>query len=124
MVGADRVHPVPEGHEFMAKAFLQEQGFPVELPETWEELETLAAQPHDPWEEKRYELELAANANNFVDWNFGYGKRSREAMDAAIRQALQTEEREWLRQRLETYAAIRDQIPARREALIQHTFTV
>ena len=124
MVGADRVHPVPEGHEFMAKAFLQEQGFPVELPETWEELETLAAQPHDPWEEKRYELELAANANNFVDWNFGYGKRSREAMDAAIRQALQTEEREWLRQRLETYAAIRDEIPARRQALIQHTFTV
>ena len=60
----------------------------------------------------------------FVDWNFGYGKRSRESMDAAIAQALKTEDREWLRQRLENYAANRDQIPARRQALIDHTNTV
>ena len=124
MVGPDRVHPLPEGHEFMAKAFLQAQGFPMTLPQTWAELESLVAIPHDPWEEKRYQLELAANANMFVDWNFGYGKRSRESMDAAIAQALKTEDREWLRQRLENYAANRDQIPARRQALIDHTNTV
>ena len=124
LVNPDRVHPIREGHELMARLFLQAQGFEVDVPETWEQLQTLANLPYDAWEKKRYELEQLANAAMFVDWNFGYGKKSRQAMDAAIEKALRTETRPWIRQRLEEYAAIRDEIPAHRAALIEHTNTV
>jgi len=124
LVGADRIHPIPEGHELMAKVFLQAQGFEVSLPETWEQLQALSAQPYDPWEEKRFALEQAANANMFVEWNFGYGKKSPEAVEAAINAQLLVEKNPNIRQRLENYATLRPQIPARRQALIDHTNTV
>lgn len=124
LVCADRIHPIPEGHELMAKVFLQAQGFSVTLPETWEQLQNLAAMPHDPWEETRFQLEQAANANMFAEWNFGYGKKTPQAMEAAIAQTLAHETNPSIRQRLENYASLRDQIPARRQALMEHTNTV
>lgn len=116
LVNPDRVHPIQEGYEFMARVFLQAQGFQVDIPETWEALQALAAIPHDEWEETRFALEQAANANMLLDWNFGYGKKSREAMESAIKKALPTQ--------LEGYIAARDELPARRQALIDHTNTV
>lgn len=124
LVCQDRIHPLPEGHELMAKVFLQAQGFAVTQPEAWEELQTLAAAPHDEWEEKRFALEQAANANLFAEWNFGFGLKSPEAIEAAIQVRLATEKNQSIRQRLERYAALRDQIPARRQALIDFTSTV
>lgn len=124
LVCQDRIHPVPEGHELMAKLFLQAQGFAVTIPETWEQLQTLAAAPHDDWEEKRFALEQAANANLFAEWNFGFGLKSPEAVEAAIQVRLTTEKNQSICQRLERYAALREQIPARRQALIDHTNTV
>ena len=124
LVCADRVHPVPEGYEFMAKVFLREQGFPVELPETWEELEALAQLPHDAWEEKRYQLEQETNCNMRTEWDFGYGKKSREAMEAAIARQLPLEQRPHILQRFQSYSANLEKIPASRAALIAHTETV
>jgi hypothetical protein len=124
LVGPDRVHPVAEGHELMAKLFLGAQGFAVDIPETWEQLQTLAALPHDQWEDERYRLELEANATMFVEWNYAYGKRSQEAIDQFIADQLQQEQRISVRQRAENYAKLRDLIPARRKALVEHTNTV
>lgn len=116
LVCEDRVHPVQEGYEYMARLFLQAQGFAVDVPESWEALQALAAKPHDVWEEQRFALEQAANANMFTDWNFGYGIKSREAMEAAIGKAMP--------EKLADYLAVRAELPARRAALIAHTNTV
>lgn len=124
LVCSDRVHPLPEGHELMARLFLKGQGFAVTVPESWEELHDLVAVPHDDWEERRYRLETEANCNMYAEWDFGFGKKSPEAMAAAIELGLDAEERPYIRQRLETYMSRRDLIPERRQALIDHTNTV
>ena len=124
LVSPDRIHPVAEGHEFMARLFLQAQGFDVTVPQTWEELQELAQQPHDEWENRRYQLETETNCNMYVDWDFGFGKKTPEAMDDAIALQLQQEDRPHIRQRLTDYSENRDLIPARRQALIDFTNTV
>lgn len=124
MVSPDRVHPVPEGHELMASLFLKAQGFHVEIPQTWEQLQALAQRPHDAWEDRRYQLETDTNANMYVEWDFGFGKKSREAMAEAIEMQLLSEEREYIRDRLARYLDLREEIPGRRQALIDHTNTV
>lgn len=124
MVCPDRIHPVAEGHELMARLFLQAQGFDVALPDSWEQLQSLAQVPHDEWENRRYQLETEANCNMYVEWDFGFGKKSKEAMENAVAAQLQVEEREYIRGRLEHYLESRDQLPVRRQALIDHTNTV
>lgn len=124
MVCPDRIHPVGEGHEFMARRFLQAQGFPVAIPETWEELVQLAQRPHDDWEERRHELECQTNANMYMDWDFGFGKKSPEAMDMAIDWQLPLEARPHIQDRMKRYASLREQIPQLRQALIDFTNTV
>lgn len=124
LVSPDRIHPVAEGHEFMARLFLQAQGFDVTIPQTWAELQDLAQRPHDEWENCRYRLETETNCNMHVDWDFGFGKKSPKAMDDAIARQLLVEERPHIRQRLTDYGTNRDLIPARRQALIDFTNTV
>lgn len=124
MVCPDRIHPVAEGHELMARLFLRGQGFDVEIPESWEQLQSLVRIPHDRWEERRYQLETETNCNMYVEWDFGFGKKSEEAMADAIARQLPVEERAHIRQRLESYLENRKQIPARRQALIAYTETV
>ena len=120
IVGPDRVHPLPEGHEFLARVFLQQQGFDVAIPQTWEELHALTAVPHDAWEERRRQLEIDANCNMYMEWDFGFGRKSKEAMADAITH----DQREDIHKRGEFYLATRDLIPARRQALIDFTNTV
>ncbi len=120
LVGPDRVHPLPEGHEFMARLFLRGQGFDVTVPETFEELQELAARPHDAWEERRYQLQQEASCNMYMDWDFGFGRKSKEAMAEAIA----WDDREAIREKEEAYMANRDLIPERRQALIDFTNTV
>lgn len=124
LVGQDRVHPLPEGHELMARLFLRGQGFNVTVPDTWEALHALALQPHDEWENRRYQLELQANCNMYTEWDFGFGKKSEEAMAAAIEAQLALEQRPHIRKRLEDYMTNRPLIPQWRQALIAHTETV
>lgn len=124
LICPDRIHPIAEGHELMAKLFLRGQGFDVTLPETWEDLQALAQLPHDEWEDRRYQLEAETNANMHVEWDFGFGKKSDAAMDAAIAQQLTVEERPHIQQRLKDYAVNRPLIPQRRQALIEFTNTV
>lgn len=120
LVGPDRVHPLQEGHEFMARLFLKGQGFDVTVPETFEELQKMVARPHDPWEEQRRKLEMEANCNMYMDWDFGFGRKSREAMAEAIA----WDDREAIHEKEEAYMANRDRIPALRQALIEFTNTV
>lgn len=124
LVGADRVHPLPEGHELMARLFLRGQGFDVAVPESWEELHALAEVPHDDWENRRYQLEAEANCNMYVEWNFGFGKKSPETMAAAIEAQLPLEKRPHIRQRLEDYMSNREMILSRRQTLIDFTNTI
>ena len=124
LICPDRIHPLPEGHELMAKLFLKAQGFDVSVPDTWEELHQLAQLPHDEWENRRYQLECEANANMYVDWDFGFGKKAPEAMDEAIAKQFPLETRPHIQQRFKDYPINRPLIPERKKALMEFTNTI
>lgn len=68
VIGDDRVHPLPEGHELMAQIFLKAQGFDVQIDESCDKLKALAESKYDEWEEKRFKLEEVSLQNYFVYW--------------------------------------------------------
>ena len=124
LVRPDRVHPTEEGHELMALLFLKGQGFDVTVPDTWEALHELAQRPHDEWEDRRYQLETEANNNLYVEWGFGFGRKTPQAMENAIRYRLTEDISDYVRQKLNAYIPDRTVIDHRRQILIDFTNTV
>ncbi|MBR2465630.1 MAG: hypothetical protein IKB38_01705 [Clostridia bacterium] len=84
-IGPDRVHPTPAGHELMAALFLAAQGFDVEIPRTYEKMCTLAEQPFDEWENKRYALEKKVVNGSFVDRCLYHGVKNSDNIRQIIR---------------------------------------
>ena len=124
VIGPDRVHPLPEGHEFMARVFLRDQGFDVEIPETLEQLQAMAAQPHDDWEEQRFQLEIQANADSYIHWNYCFGMQDLEIVDQHLARRMPMETNPFIRARMESYAQDRVTAPEYRKKLLQFLETV
>ena len=119
VIGPDRVHPLPEGHEFMARVFLRDQGFPVEIPETLEALQTMAAQPHDAWEEQRFRLEALAGADLYIRWNYCFGMQDLKAVDQHLARRLPSETNPFIRDKMNAYAKDRVTAPEDRKKLLE-----
>lgn len=66
-INPDRVHPSHLGHELMARIFLRDQGFDVEIPDSIEKMQSLADRPFGDWEDQRYMLERKVVSGSFID---------------------------------------------------------
>jgi len=124
VIGPDRVHPLPEGHEFMGRVFLRDQGFDVAVPETLEQLQAMVAEPHDAWEEQRFELETQANADCYIRWNACFGMQDMQIIDENLSRRIPNETNPYVRSRMESFARDRVTAPEYREKLKQFLETV
>ena len=124
VIGPDRIHPLPEGHEFMASVFLRDQGFDVEIPETLEQLQSLAAQPHDEWEEQRFQLETLASADRYIQWNYCFGMQDLNVVDQHLARRVPSETSPFIRDKMKNYAQDRLTAPKYREKLLNFLETV
>lgn len=116
MIREDRVHPLSEGHEYMAQLFLKAQGFDVTVSDTYDELVKLAQLPYDEWEEKRYELEQVAIADGYVRWDLCFGKADDKVIADYLANLRSTTDNQYVIKRIDGYAQDRENaIKARSE---------
>lgn len=117
----DRVHPTEEGYEFMARVFLNNLGYEINIPNSLEELKTLKELPHDNWENERYDLERKALSDVFVRYCLFANIHDESLIPDLCKKKLETETWDVIINELKTYDEHRAIAPTYREKLYTHT---
>ena len=118
---SDRTHPTKEGYEFMAKVFLNNLGYDVNIPETFDELKELTALPFDEWEKERYQLERKALSDRFVRYALFYNVADESLIPDLCKKKLETETWDVIINELKAYETNRVIAPEFRDKLYKFT---
>ena len=89
LIRPDHVHPNEVGHEFMARFFLKEQGFDVELPYDYARLEELSKLPFSEWEEERFRLEHEAKRTEYPRYDVWWNVKDEKQLIELVKDTLE-----------------------------------
>lgn len=124
IVGEDRIHPLRTGQELLSQIFLNGQGFENEIMINYDELDKAANRPFDEWEEKRFELEIAAKSTEFAEWIVCRGIKNPDIIRGIIEDKIKSEENQIIINLSKAYLTQKDNEKSAKDALINHTKNV
>ncbi len=124
IINTDRVHPELCGHELMTQLFLNAQGFDIDVTDEKDALLLMTEKPFDEWENKRFELEQAAKANDFVKWALCPTIKSSDAIRSRVKSYPEKYANEYMKDRFDYYLNNNDKTEENVKRLIEFTKTI